>query len=161
MNTLPNRFSSAVLGLALALGAGLLLARSAAPVRGDQPSEGPAPQAVEDDMHEFMEYAFEPGYKRLKAQLAGEPEDNNAWKAIKSDALLLAEGGNLLLFRSPDEAASAWQELAVAVRKQGGSLYQAARKKDYQAARASYTAMLQQCNRCHQEFADGEHQLLP
>lgn len=119
------------------------------------------PEAVEDDMHEFMEYVFQPTYKRLKQSMSAEPADNAAWKNIKSDALILAEAGNLLLFRVPDEDAEAWADHSASVRDLGGDLYQSAKKKDYAAASRNYRAMLKKCNACHNAFADGEHQLSP
>jgi hypothetical protein len=119
------------------------------------------PVPVEPSMHEFMEYEFQPTYLRLKAQMAAQPADNQAWKAIKSDSLILAEGGNLLLSRLPEKDAQAWQELSVQVRSLGGELYKAAKKKDYKSAHEHYQAMLVKCNACHQQFAKGEHQLAP
>ncbi|MCA9268694.1 MAG: hypothetical protein KDA41_09500 [Planctomycetales bacterium] len=118
-------------------------------------------QPVEADMHEFMEYVFQPTYKRLKQAMAAAPADGAAWKGVKSDALILAEGSNLLLFRGPDKDRAAWGEHSAAVRASGGMLYQAAKKKDYAAASESYKAMLTKCNACHNAFADGEHQLSP
>ena len=112
-------------------------------------------------MHEFMEYFFQPAYKRLKPLMATEPADKNAWKGIKADALILAEGGNLLLLRSPTDDAATWSELSAAVRESGGKVYEAAKKKDYKAARQHYEVMLNKCNACHDKFADGEHQLSP
>ncbi|MBW3600878.1 MAG: hypothetical protein KY475_26880 [Planctomycetes bacterium] len=119
------------------------------------------PKPVEDDMHEFMEYAFQPTYRRLKEAMAATPADNAGWKAIKADALLLAEGGNLLLLRTPAENPEVWREHSVAVRELGGKLYQAGKTRDFPAGRKHYEAMLKSCNRCHDEFADGEHQLAP
>lgn len=119
------------------------------------------PQPVEDDMHEFMEYVFQPTYKRLKAAMATEPSENGAWKEIKSTSLILAEGGNLLLERAPEKDTAAWDEYSIAVRTLGGDLYHAAKKKDYAAASTAYKAMLQKCNACHDKFAHGEHQLAP
>lgn len=119
------------------------------------------PEPVEKSMHEFMEYVFEPGYKRLKPLLAAEPKENAAWKGIKGDALTLAEAGNLLLLRTPKEDGAVWTETSAAVRKLGGELYQAAKKKDYKQARSQYEAMLIQCNACHDKYAKGEHQLAP
>jgi len=116
---------------------------------------------VDDDMHHFMEYVFEPNYKRLKAGLAANPKDKSGWKSIKGDSLTLAEGANLLLLRSPEKNADDWRKLSVDVRRFGGEVYQAARKADYTAARKSYVAMLRCCNSCHKQFADGEHQLKP
>jgi hypothetical protein len=58
-------------------------------VHADSPALTSQPQPVEMDMHEFMEYVFQPTYKRLKSSMASEPADN-VWKGIKSDALILA-----------------------------------------------------------------------
>lgn len=151
-----------------AASAALSLAAAAAVFEGGRsPSVGAEakaevqPKAVDPSMHEFMEYLFEPPYKRVKAALAEEPKDNAVWKSLKSDAMILAEGGNLLLLRTPKEDAAAWNELSAAVRDSGAGLYQAARKKDFQAARQQYEALLLKCNACHDKFAGGEHQLKP
>ena len=117
-------------------------------------------QPVDDDIHHFMEYVFEPNYKRLKAAMATEPADKQVWKGIKGDALTLAECANLLAMRVPEDGYM-WKDISLRVRGQGSQLYQAARKSDYASARKAYTSMLQQCNACHKKFADGEHQLKP
>lgn len=125
------------------------------------PTTPSGPQPVEPDMHEFMEYVFQPTYKRLKLSIAGEPADNNGWKGIKADALILAEGGNLLMLRTPKKDAAAWNEISADVRASGAGLYQSAKSKDYMSARQHYEVMLKKCNACHDKFADGEHQLSP
>ena len=141
---------------------GWLIATGNVSVTADETkSTEDGPQPVDDDMHHFMEYVFEPNYKRLKAGLADEPMDKTAWKSIKGDSLTLAEGANLLLMRAPEDGADEWRRLSVAVRAHGANLYQAARKADYTTARSSYVTMLNQCNECHKQFADGEHQLEP
>jgi len=116
---------------------------------------------VEPSMHEFMEYVFEPPYKRLKAQLATEPADRTAWKAIQSDSLILAEACNLLTGRPPEEDAAEWVALSKQVRESGGHLYAAAKKKDAAETRKQWTGMLENCNACHKQFAGGEHMLEP
>jgi cytochrome c553 len=123
------------------------------------PTSGPQP--VDESMHHFMEYVFEPNYKRLKVSLASEPKDKQTWKGIKGDALTLAEATNLLMTRGPKQNGYAWAPLSVAVRTHGSELYQAARKSDYTAARKAYTTMLTNCNACHEKYADGKHQLQP
>jgi cytochrome c556 len=120
-----------------------------------------APEPVEESMHEFMEYVFQPTYRRLKASMAAQPKDKSAWKPIKADSLILAEGGNLLLMRTPDEGGAAWDKFSVAVRGAGAELYQAARARDYKAAKQKYASMLDNCNACHKQFADGKYQLEP
>lgn len=120
-----------------------------------------AAEPVEPDMHEFMEYVFQPTFKRLKPAMANAPADNQGWKAIKADALILAEGGNLLLIRQPKENATDWAKHSVQVRDCGGQMYRAAQAKDYINARKHYESMVQNCNACHRQFADGKHILTP
>jgi hypothetical protein len=119
---------------------------------------------VEPDMHEFMEYVFQPTFKRLKPAMATAPADNKVWKAIKADALILAEAGNLLLMREPEADAADvadWIKHSVEVRGFGGDLYRAAKAKDHATARKHYEAMVENCNACHHQFAGGEHILAP
>lgn len=123
------------------------------------PAAGPQP--VEDSMHEFMEYVFEPAYKRLRTAMAVAEPDRATFKAIKGDALTLAEAGNLLLIRTPDEEGDAWMKLSIEVRQRGADLYQAARGQDAAGAKKAYQSMLTSCNACHTKFAGGEHQLAP
>jgi hypothetical protein len=132
----------------------------AASVAAEQ-APGLKPVPVEESMHEFMEYVFEPAYKRLKVAMAAAPADNAGWKAIKGDSLPLAEAGNLLLTRLPDDDADAWAGHSAKVRDFGGQLYGAAKKKDFPAARKAYESMIQNCNACHDQFAGGAHILKP
>src|SRR5687768_8874539 len=74
-----------------------------------------ATEPVEPDMHEFMEYVFEPSFKRLKAAVAAAPADNATWKTVKADSLILAEGGNLLLGRPSEDDAADWAKHSVQV----------------------------------------------
>lgn len=125
------------------------------------PTPATKTEPVEADAHEFMEYYFEPTYKRLKLSMAAEPADKSAWKGIKSDALILAEGGNLLLDRTPAEDGEAWNKYSVATRELAAQLYQAAKAKDYQAGKLAYYEMLFKCNACHHKFNGGEPELTP
>ena len=120
-----------------------------------------AAEPVEPDMHEFMEYVFQPTFKRLNPVMATAPADNQTWKSIKADSLILAEGGNLLLIRQPKDDPADWVKHSVQVRDFGGQLYRAAKAKDYTMARKHYEAMVQNCNACHQQFARGKHILIP
>ena len=115
--------------------------------------------AVEDDMHELMEYVFQPTYGRLKASIAALAGEQANWKAIKSDSLILAEAANLLIGRG--DGVELWQIHAVETRQTGATLYAAAKARDAQQTRASFISMLARCNACLQDFADGEYQLEP
>lgn len=130
---------------------------------GQPPSEDSvaSPLPVEDDMHEFMEYVFQPPYKRLKASIAVAEKDKATWKSIKSDALILAESGNLLLGRGPDADAADWNKHSIASRNFGGQLYRAAKAKDTAKAEQAYKLMLKSCNACHEQFSGGDPELTP
>lgn len=116
---------------------------------------------VEESMHEFMEYVFQPAYQRLKPALATAPTDNKGWKAIKGDALTLAESCNLLFGRAPEENAADWKKHAAASRDGGGKLYAAAKAKDFAATQSAWKGMLESCNACHRQFENGKHILQP
>ena len=120
-------------------------------------SDAPALRPVEDDVHEFMEYAFEPFFHDLRGAISNPPANKKAWIPVKANSLILAENGNLLMLRGPEENSSTWNELSVALREEGKLLYQAAKKRDYDAAKVHYEKFVTKCNACHQQFADGEH----
>ncbi|QEG23232.1 hypothetical protein [Mariniblastus fucicola] len=115
-----------------------------------------------DNMHHFMEYICQPCYRSLKESFAGEPPENRrAWKSIKSNALILTETTALLADRVPknssDEQAALWREISHDVYTSGKALYKSA--GDFEAATRNYGAMIESCNKCHQEFAKGKYQL--
>ncbi len=141
--------------LTLALDSGVRTSVAAEPESSD------APTPVEPDMHEFMEYVFQPTFKQLKPAMAAEPENNQGWKTIKAGSLILAEGGNLLLIRQPEKNAADWTKHSTEVRDFGGKFYRAAQAKDFEKASQNYKSMVQSCNACHHQFAGGEHILTP
>ena len=144
-----------LVGLAwLCLNVSRTTAQDAEPIAG-KPTAKLMP--VEDDMHEFMEYAFEPYFHELKEALAEPPANGKAWKPVKASSLVLAENGNLLMIRGPEDDRTAWDRIAVELRDQGQLLYRAAKKRDYDEARKQYVAFVAKCNECHHQFADGEH----
>lgn len=119
------------------------------------------PVPVEDDMHEFMEYVFQPTYRSLKEDISLENEKNPPWGKIKSGALILAEGGNLLLMRVPEEDADDFKKHSVNTRKYAALVYRHAGKKEFKEARQAYEKMITSCNQCHEQFEDGRHILKP
>lgn len=148
-----------VSGTVFLSGASTRLARGGAPA-SDAAATDSIPGPV-DNMHHFMEYVFEPAYKRLRTSLSTAPADKAAWKAVKGDALTLAEAANLLIRRAPKDGRDQWIERATHVRQQGALLFKAARKSDYPTTQMAYRAMIDNCNQCHQKFADGKYQLEP
>ncbi len=115
-----------------------------------------------DNMHHFMEYISQPSYRSLKKSFAGEaPENRMGWKSIKSHALILAETSALVSERVPEgsteKQASRWRELSMEVYQSGKSLYKSV--GDFEASKKQYGVMIESCNKCHQEFDNGKHQL--
>ena len=96
-----------------------LTAKSVSPLAGEL-------KPVDVNMHDFMEGVFQAPYKRLKIAMAQSPADNAAWKSIRSDALILAEGGNLLLTRLPSENQADWVSHSEKSRDAGGEFVAAA-----------------------------------
>lgn len=127
----------------------------------DEQPTSESPRIIEDSMHEFMEYVFQPTYKRLKVTMAKKPEGKAGWKAMKSDSLILAESCNLLFPRTPDQDGADWKKFTVESRDHGEKLYQAAAAKDFDKATAAYGLMLNSCNACHRQFENGKHILKP
>jgi hypothetical protein len=153
-------FSAAFIPL---LAAGLLLPAwlSAQLSAHSTTAETGAIKPIDVNMHDFMEGVYQAPYKRLKVAMAKEPADNAAWKAIRSDALILAEGGNLLLARLPEENKADWIKHSELARDAGGEFVATAKKKDFAAAKAAYEKMLIHCNDCHKQFEQGKHILTP
>lgn len=112
-----------------------------------------------DNMHHFMEYVCEPSYKGLKQIMENEPKDRQAWKAFKNHALVLAETSALVAARGPEdpEKSKKWKQIALDVYTNGAALYKSAGK--FEEAKKHYSAMIDNCNKCHTEFAEGKHQL--
>ena len=127
----------------------------------DNPPAKNGPVPVDASMHDFMEGVFQGPYRRLKTAIAAEPKDNPGWKGIRSEAIILAEGGNLLLMRKPEKDADKWTDYSIASRDAGAEVFKAAKKKDYAEARKAYEKMITYCNACHKQFDDGKNQLMP
>ena len=116
---------------------------------------------VDTNMHDYMEGMFQAPYRRLKEAIANEPKDNNGWRAIRSDVLILAEGSNLLILRKQEKDQDKWDAYSIASKQAGEVAFKAAKKKKFAEARSAYESMLVQCNDCHKTFAEGKHQLAP
>lgn len=115
-----------------------------------------------DNMHHFMEYISQPSYRSLKKSFAGDaPENRKGWKSIKSNALILAETSALVADCVPqdcsEEQAAQWRQISLEVYTAGKQLYKSA--GDFDAAKTHYGVMIESCNKCHQVFDNGKHQL--
>lgn len=114
-----------------------------------------------DDMHHFMEYVCQPGYRRIRESLANEPADRRAWRPIKADTMVLAESSFLYAERYPegatDDQKAQWREMSLDVHRAGRELYNAI--GDFEKSRAAFDTLVDNCNRCHDAFEEGRHHL--
>lgn len=118
-------------------------------------------QPIDVNMHDLMEGMFQAPYRRLKVAMEKEPADPPAWKALRSDALILAEASNMLILRKPETDVEAWIKYSVDSRGAGAEIVKAAKKQDFAASKAAYVTMLDHCNACHKQFEKGKHILKP
>ena len=155
--------SSFRFGIVIMLIASVALGAYLQPVVNAVPSSATSADLVPVDtnMHDFMEGMFQAPYRRLKEAIAKEPKDNNTWRAIRSDLLILAEGSNLLVLRKQEKDQAKWDEYSLASKQSGEAAFKAAKKKNVADSRKHYESMLVHCNDCHKAFADGKHQLAP
>lgn len=113
------------------------------------------------NMHDFMEGMFQAPYRRLKVAMEKEPTDPQGWKALRSDAIILAEGSNLLLIRKPEKDVEDWLKHSVATRNAGAEIIKAAKQRNFTASKEAYVRMLDHCNACHKQFENGKHIMKP
>jgi hypothetical protein len=101
----------------------------------------------------IMEGLAHANFRGLEKILNKQPEEEQAWKFARGQALLLAETANLLMLRPPKkEGQNAWFEKATDLRAQASQLAQTVAKKDYEKSRAGLLRVADSCNRCHQSF---------
>ena len=91
------------------------------------------------------------GLERLLGQK--DPPDAQGWTFARGQALLIAEGANLLMIRPPKKDGQAsWFERAMEVRSLATSLAQTVARKDLERSKMSLQILANSCNRCHQTF---------
>jgi hypothetical protein len=115
----------------------------------DKPRAESIPQPVLD-AHHLMELFNEPIYHTLRDELAKEPSGEKGWKTVESEAKRAAEVANLIAIRKEAAEHKDWKKHAGQVQQSAQELAAAAAKKDFDAARKSYVAMIGHCNTCHQ-----------
>lgn len=133
-------------GLALSL-----LAPSPGPA---QPPARPSPrlEAVAETRL-LMEGLNQANFRGLDRLLRQKPADAEAWTFARGQALLIAESGNLLMLRPPQNPGqTAWMERSMELRSAAARLARAASDRDYERSRAGLVEVAGACNRCHQSF---------
>jgi hypothetical protein len=90
---------------------------------------------------------------RLARALATPPADDAQWEQARSDAAMVAEGGNLLLAEPPPKGSAAgWRMRAADFRSAAEMLLGAVERRDFAAAQQSLRELPQTCSACHAEY---------
>jgi hypothetical protein len=106
----------------------------------------------------LMQGMILPNFEGLQRHFKEKPANNDVWTFARGQALIVAEGGNLLLMRPPrNQGQDAWMEQAMNMRSLAARLARSAASRDYEASRAGLVALANACNRCHQTFRVGRH----
>ena len=101
----------------------------------------------------LMEGINQANYRGLERLLQQRPADDDTWRFVRGQALLLAEGGNLLMLRPPRTTGQEdWMHRSIELRESAAALARLAGTKDYERSRAALGDVANVCNRCHQTF---------
>jgi hypothetical protein len=94
-----------------------------------------------------------PNFQGIEKLLKDKPQEPEAWKFLRGQALLIAENGNLLMLRPPHNAGEAvWLEHAAALRTNAAKLASVIAERDYIRSRAGLIDLASACNDCHASF---------
>jgi hypothetical protein len=101
----------------------------------------------------IMEGLLHANFRGLERLLGQKSLEAQGWTFARGQALLIAEGGNLLMLRPPkNQGQQAWFERAMELRRLAAQLAQALVNKDAQRGRVGLKTVADSCNRCHQTF---------
>jgi hypothetical protein len=101
----------------------------------------------------LMEGLLQANFRGLERNLAEKPAEAAAWGFARGQALLIAEGGNLLMLRPPrGSGQDQWFERATELRESAARLARQAAGQNYDGSRAALVGVAEACNRCHQAF---------
>jgi hypothetical protein len=80
------------------------------------------------------------------------PSTDAEWTALDSQALILAESGNLLLMAGRARDQGNWVKDTKIMMDAGAAAFKAARAKDLEGIRAVSDALTESCVKCHTEY---------
>jgi len=83
------------------------------------------------------------------------PQNDRAWAALESKALMLAESGNLLMMEGRTKDQGEWMKDAQLLVDAGRAAVKATRAKDLQAVVALNDQIVTACTTCHSQYHPG------
>lgn len=89
------------------------------------------------------------------------PENDAAWTVLRTNALVLAESGNLLMLGSRAKDTERWMEISKAMVDAAMLARKAADAKDIDALLKASDQIVTTCMRCHEPYRDNGRKMLP
>jgi hypothetical protein len=101
----------------------------------------------------LMEGMAHPNFQALEKTLIGENIDKESWTIARGQALLIAETGNLLMLRPPNNTGQeSWMQDAMQLRSSATELARVISTQNRIQSRTSLVVLSNSCNNCHQTF---------
>jgi hypothetical protein len=137
---------------------GLILLAGAALAQAPPPQEPAAPAAPASpyrnvgNMSRLMIDIIYPTSDSIFYVDRDEPKTEVQWNALASQALILAESGNLLMLPGRARDQGNWIADSKLMIEAGAAAYRAARAKDLDGVRAVNDQLYQSCVSCHTQY---------
>ena len=141
------------LGVSLIAGAGLLAMAAMA--------QAPATFQPVGSMKQLMVDIIYPTSDALFYVDRDPPKKQKQWDDLKSQALMLAESGNLLMMEGRARDQKNWIMESKMLINIGAKAYQAAQDKDLDGIRALNDSLNAACVVCHYQYRPGYHRRRP
>ncbi|HLW68179.1 MAG TPA: hypothetical protein VKS79_22875 [Gemmataceae bacterium] len=101
----------------------------------------------------LMEGMVHPNFQALEKTLKGNDIDKESWTFARGQSLLIAEAGNLLMLRPPNNAGQdSWMKDAMELRTSATELARVVSTQNRLQSRTSLVLLSNTCNNCHQTF---------
>jgi len=120
--------------------------------KGPPPPTGPRLIPVAETKL-LMDGITQPNFQALDKTLKADQVDAEGWTFARGQSLLIAEAGNLLMLRPPNNTGQdAWMKAAGDLRENAAQLAKTVANRDLAESRLALTRVAGACNNCHQTF---------
>ncbi len=144
-------------GVSLIAGAGLLAMAAMA----QAPSPVPATGRPVGTMQQLMIDIIYPTSDAIFYVDREPPKNQHDWDVLRTEALTLAESGNLLMMEGRARDQKNWIMESKMLSDIGGKAYKAAQAKDIDGIRALNDSLNAACVVCHYQYRPGYHRRRP
>ncbi len=130
--------------------AAAVLLFAAASAQTEEPGADSAGLRAVGDVTEIMKAMTIPASNAIWNVGRNPPADEKAWEALRNQAVLLGESGNLLLIGGRAKNDEIWRETSLAMVEAGALALKAAKAKDPDGVNDAGNLMVDACEMCHE-----------